>query len=72
MIPLPTSTGPRDGVTFAWCPSCQGPQPCAHCQGTTDWQTIPVYTCRACGRVTHDPVIRLTATPLSVTRRNSS
>jgi len=49
----------REGETFAWCPACQGPRPCERQQGTTDWQTTPVYTCRVCRQVTHDPVIRL-------------
>jgi hypothetical protein len=50
----------REIATFAWCPTCQGPRACSPSQGTTDWQTIEVYTCRSCGRVTHDPLIRLT------------
>ena len=49
----------RDGDTYAWCPTCQGPRLCECQQGTTDWQTTPVYTCRVCHQVTHDPVIRL-------------
>jgi hypothetical protein len=49
----------READTYAWCPTCQGPQPCERQQGTTDWQTTPVHTCRVCGQVTHDPVLRL-------------
>jgi hypothetical protein len=44
---------------YAWCPTCDGPRPCTIQQGTTDWQSTPVSVCRACGHVTHDPVIRL-------------
>lgn len=70
MITVSTSISPREGTIYAWCPSCQGPQPCAHSQGTTDWQSTPVYTCRACGRVTHDPIIRLTVATLPLAHQS--
>ena len=41
----------------AWCPVCRRRQPCARHLGTTDWQTIPVYTCLACGQVIHEATL---------------
>jgi hypothetical protein len=41
---------------YAWCPTCRRTRPCVRNLGTTDWQTTPVYTCRTCGRVIHEPV----------------
>jgi hypothetical protein len=40
---------------YAWCPTCRRTRPCVRNLGTTDWQTTPVYTCRMCGRVIHEP-----------------
>jgi hypothetical protein len=69
MTALVAPTSPRDVAVFAWCPTCQVPRACTPSQGTTDWQTTEVYTCRSCGRVTHDPVIRLTGTPTTAEQR---
>jgi hypothetical protein len=41
----------------AWCHACRRWQPCAHHQGTTDWQTTPVFACLACGQVVHDTTL---------------
>jgi uncharacterized Zn finger protein len=56
-LALPASA--RQSEPFAWCPTCRGPRPCTLSEGTTDWQAVPAYTCRECGHVTHDPIIRL-------------
>ena len=40
---------------YAWCLTCRRTRPCVRNLGTTDWQTTPVYTCRTCGRVIHEP-----------------
>jgi hypothetical protein len=40
---------------YAWCPTCRRTRLCVRDLGTTDWQSTPVYTCRTCGRVIHEP-----------------
>ena len=49
---------PEERESHAWCPTCRRSQPCVRNLGTTDWQALPVYTCRSCGRVIHEPVLR--------------
>jgi hypothetical protein len=49
---------PEERESHAWCPTCRRTQPCVRNLGTTDWQSMPVYTCCICGQVTHEPVLR--------------
>ena len=59
----PNVTQPPRPEPYAWCPACQRSRPCVRNQGTTDWQTTPIYTCRSCGQVTHETVTGIVAVP---------
>ena len=41
---------------YVWCLACRRSQPCVRDQGTTDWQTVPVFTCCTCGQIIHEAV----------------
>jgi len=54
---------PPQPEPYAWCLACRRSRPCVRNQGTTDWQTTPIYTCRSCGQVTHETVTGIVAVP---------
>ncbi len=54
---------PPQPEPYAWCLACRRSRPCVRNQGTTDWQTVPVYTCCTCGQIIHEAAPDIVAVP---------